>query len=229
MTPLRARRRVGALLALCFVTTAQDCGTLYTVIHHYTLGGGADRIVSLPPLAEQGTYQLSAKEPTSTPCPGFTVYRLSQRNRERGYFSVRLNRGPAYSLDVAYGYLSAGIVGPFGGGKPRGDVERPVSASADVVAQLAMQGSGVAPTIPAETVVRLRGSKDLTIWCARTPDQVDSVARRSPSSHCTGSERRLRPPSKRLKLAGASPAAYARSVRQLPCAIRRFSFPTRTK
>jgi len=177
MTPLRARRRVGALLALCFVTTAQDCGTLYTVIHHYTLGGGADRIVSLPPLAEQGTYQLSAKEPTSTPCPGFTVYRLSQRNRERGYFSVRLNRGPAYSLDVAYGYLSAGIVGPFGGGKPRGDVERPVSASADVVAQLAMQGSGVAPTIPAETVVRLRGSKDLTIWCARTPDQVDSVAR----------------------------------------------------
>jgi len=57
-----------------------------------------------------------------------------------------------------------------------------------------MQGSGVAPTIPAETVVRLRGSKDLTIWCARTPDQVDSVARQWPASHCTVSERRLRPP-----------------------------------
>lgn len=159
-----------AVLALCLVTMAHTCGTAYNVVRRYHLPASPDTTFVLPVTAEDAGYELSSQIPhqyqVPTPCVEFRVYRLSLGG-ELGYFSLRLNRERQFSVDVAYGYINAGTVGPLGGRKPDDQKEQRAAYWADIAARVAMKGSGMAPDLPPDTVVRLQGSKEIERWCSR--------------------------------------------------------------
>jgi hypothetical protein len=160
-------RTAAAAFAIGFVTIATSCGNLYTVVRRYQLPIAPQPAFSLPSVAEHGGYTLTRSprnQRIADPCPGFTTYKLSM-GRELIHFYVRVTAGPPQRLDVAYGYISSGVL-PLSGGKPDPQLERRAAYWADVAAQLAMQGSGVEPIVPPGDSVRLNGNKEVELWCS---------------------------------------------------------------
>lgn len=162
--------RVGRLLALgCSVTLlqAQSCGKTYEVAQHFDLPSCPAPAFRPPTLASDPPYTLSHVRVRRGPrC----VYKLLENGTETILFGVGLTQGRTCSIDVLYGYLSAGILGPIGGGKPRADLEQRARFWAEAVARLSLQGSGVTPILPAARVERVKSDSQAYAWCARTED-----------------------------------------------------------
>ncbi len=139
-----------------------------SVVRRFELEACPGERFSLPTLVDQPPFRLSSRlrdMPKYSPCPAFTVYALSKDKKEDGFFAVRLNRGSSCSLDVQYGYL--------GGNEARRAAEQQAGPLTEVVARLLMQGSGVAPKIPATRIERFGSDKEWQRWCARRGDQAE--------------------------------------------------------
>lgn len=156
-----------ALAAICVVSMAQDCGTVYTVIRQYRLPNLPDTTFALPHRVEAGGFTLSLRRRDPVLCKRLALYRLTEKRGESLEFYVGLTPTRPRAVVVAYGYLRSGDIIASTGGPPRAEVERRMGARADIVAQLAMQGAGVTPTLPPDTIVRLQGGHEqLEEWCS---------------------------------------------------------------
>jgi len=149
----RCREKDILIAVLCAaLLQGQDCGPIVKVVSRFGLDRCPSTGFALPVAAQDTTYELSSRVREVYRGATGTVYklnRLTQRNKNTDYFEVTLDRHPPCTLDVAYGYQSAGIIGGIGGGGPRQDVENRLQPLTEVVARLVMNGSGVLPRTPA--------------------------------------------------------------------------------
>jgi hypothetical protein len=169
---MRAPKATAALFVLSAgaLLLAAQCRGGMTVVQEFELPACPAEAFSLPAVVDRPPFKLAAGGPKhDVPvCPGFTLYHLKERGyrgfySERGYYYVQLNRSRSCSLSVSYTYES-------GGPGPDKQIEERTTPWAQVVAELAMNGSDVAPTIPAVKTERLHWQSEVQEWCARRGD-----------------------------------------------------------
>jgi hypothetical protein len=157
-----------ALAAICVVSMAHGCGTVYTVIRHYQIPDLHDTTFALPHRVEARGYELLLRRRDPVLCQRLALYRLKKKGSVSYEFYVGLTQTRPRALEVVYGYLRAGDIIASTGGPPDAGTERRMGARADIVAQLAMQDAGVTLTVPPDTIVRLGGGHEqLEEWCSR--------------------------------------------------------------
>jgi hypothetical protein len=149
-----------------------DCvGKTEYVFQRFELPSCPDSAFTMPKSADQPPYELRPGMPGVYPaenrvlCHGFAPYQLREGSRWRRRWlmeaSVRLNRGQRCSLDV--GYVHSLEI----------DAPEVLARRAELLARLVMQGSTVAPSIPAASTDRLPSYRELRAWCARPTDSGD--------------------------------------------------------
>ena len=177
-------RIVPAAVGLCsaILLTAQDCGQSVNVVQRFQLPICPSEGFALPDSALRAPYRLTEVHERTRPersdygyalCPGFRIYHLRENNSERGYYRVRLNGGPSCSLDVGYGY-----VGSRKGSGRLDWLEVRTKPWVEVVAQLLVQDSTMAASIPAPTTEAF-SDEAFTTWCVKQGDHshTDSPSR----------------------------------------------------
>jgi hypothetical protein len=159
-------RREAAVFALCWVTMALDCGgSNEYLFQSFELPKCPDTTFSLPKSAHDGPYELSRVRSIGQGyCPGFRDFTLRENDSARLRESVRLNRGAPCVLVVGLGYAVPSLTEPAQIARWE-QWKKSSTHWMEVAAQLVMQGSGVAPTVPAAKVDRLTSNEQLRRWC----------------------------------------------------------------
>jgi hypothetical protein len=160
------RWRVGLLV---FCSLAAYCGPLTTVVYRFDLSRQLSHTFSLPDSAREGIYSVtSAAHQSDHICSNadapanFHLYWLSENNRKRAAFHVRLRATPSSRLEVAHDYL--------GPNTKDTSYENSLRPWAEIVARL------VTPSAPVTlaSVERLQSRQALDEWCSDVLDRDSS-------------------------------------------------------